>query len=237
MLQIVETEIVLFISFLISSVAGFAGAAIAVPICTAILGLSNAKAVVNIISIAFNGTITIQHREKLNVKELIPVLSLVLTGMIMGAFINNFITADEILIRILGVIILVITLIRLIYNKELKLSKPVSVVILLLSGIVNYLFLCGGLVMVLYTSTRYKEKELFRCNNSFLFIIQSVYMCIMQYFKGIYTRENVTIGLIGVVPVIIATIIGKCIVGVISQKKFEKIIYILMIVMSISLLI
>ena len=59
----------------------------------------------------------------------------------------------------------------------------------------------------------------------------------MQYFKGIYTRENVTIGLIGVVPVIIATIIGKRIVGVISQKKFEKIIYILMIAMSISLLI
>ena len=73
MLEVVETEIILFFSFLVSSVAGFAGAAISVPLCAVVLGLANAKAVVNIISIAFNSTIIVQHRKVLKVKEVIMI--------------------------------------------------------------------------------------------------------------------------------------------------------------------
>lgn len=237
MLGIIESEIIIFLSFLISSVAGFAGAAIAVPMCTAIMGLSNAKAVVNIISIAFNSTIVLQHKNNIKIKELIPVLVLVMVGMVTGMIFNEIVKAEGILIKILGGIILVITLIRLFTDKELKLSKAVAVIILMLSGMVNYLFMCGGIVMVLYMSTRYKDKELFRAGNSFLFLIQSLYMLGIQYVKGVYTKDNIMIGLIGVLPVIVATIIGKHVVNIISQERFEKITYVLLIIMAITLLI
>ena len=237
MLEVVETEIILFFSFLVSSVAGFAGAAISVPLCAVVLGLANAKAVVNIISIAFNSTIVVQHRKVLKVKELLPIFALVFVGMIFGMFFNSLVNMEEILIRILGGIILIITMIKLLCSKEINLNKTASVIVLILSGIVNYLFLSGGIVMVLYMSMRYKEKEIFRASNSFLFLLQSLYIMVIQYYKGLYTKENLIIGLIGVIPVIIATIIGKQIVNVISQEKFEKMTCVLLILMAIMLII
>ena len=233
MLEVIETEIILFFSFLVSSVAGFAGAAISVPLCAVVLGLANAKAVVNIISIAFNSTIIVQHRKVLKVKELLPIFALVFIGMILGMFFNSLVNVEEVLIRILGGIILIITMIKLLCSKEINLNKTASVIVLILSGIVNYLFLCGGIV---YMSMRYKEKEIFRASNSFLFLLQSLYIMVIQYYKGLYTKENLIIGLIGVIPVIIATIIGKQIVNVISQEKFEKMTCVLLIIMAIMLI-
>ncbi|MBR6222931.1 MAG: sulfite exporter TauE/SafE family protein [Lachnospiraceae bacterium] len=237
MLVVIETVIVLFFAFLIASVAGFAGVAIAVPLCSAIMGLTNAKVVVNIISIAFNSAIVFQHRKQLKIKELIPVLLLVMAGMVAGVFINKLVAAEEVLIKLLGVTILVISLIKLFYNKEIELGKIGGAVVLVLSGVISYLFLCGGIVMVLYMSTRYKEKDLFRAGNSFLFLVQSLYMTFILYEQSVYTTDNVMIGLIGVVPVIIATIIGKHILNVISQEKFEKVTCILLIIMAVMLMI
>ncbi|MDD6481216.1 MAG: sulfite exporter TauE/SafE family protein [Lachnospiraceae bacterium] len=234
--KLIGAELLIFGSFLISSIAGFAGAAFAVPLTAGIVGLSNARCAVNIISIAFNSSIVYQQRKKIKLKEIIPILALACTGMMLGFILNNYIKSDDFLTKILGGIILVIAVMRILLKKEIKLNKITSIVIILISGVVNYLFLCGGIILVLYMSQRYREKDAFRGNNGFLFGVQSIIMLFIQASRGMYNQQNIMIGFCGIVPVILATYIGKIILKKISQETFEKVTYWLLLVMAIMLI-
>lgn len=236
MVSVIFFVIIVFVSFLISSVAGFAGAAFAVPLAAEVIGLVNARCAVNIISIAFNLAISFQQRKYIKLKEIIPILAVVLAGMVFGIFVNSYISSEEILIRILGVCILIISAFRLFFDRELTLNKTASFLIVFVSGIINYLFLCGGIVMVIYMSQKYRDKNYFRAFNGFIFLIQSIVMLFVQQGNGMYQKDNIMIGLIGIIPVVIATFIGNRIVKKISQKHFEKITYILLMAMSLLLI-
>lgn len=236
MVSVIFFVIIVFVSFLISSVAGFAGAAFAVPLSAGIIGLVNARCAVNIISIAFTLTICIQQRKYIRIKEIIPILAIVFAGMVCGIFINSYITSEEILIRILGVCILIISAFRLFVDREIRLNKAVAFLIIFASGIINYLFLCGGIVLVIYMSRKYKDKDCFRGFNGVIFLFQSIVMLFVQQGNGMYRYDNIMMGLLGIVPVVIATWLGNRIVKKISQKHFEKITYILLMAMSLLLI-
>lgn len=226
----------IFLSFLVSSIAGFAGAAFAVPLTASIIGLENARCAVNIISIAFNATISIQQRKNIKIKEIVPILMIIFLGMGFGVFINSYITSEEVMLRILGSCILLLSGLKLLVDKEMKLNKWRSFGIIFVSGIVNYMFLCGGIILVLYMGQKYRNKDQFRGTNGIIFLLQSILMFFLQQSKGMYNQESYLVGLLGIVPVIIATMIGKKIVKKISQKHFEKITYILLMIMAIMLI-
>lgn len=88
----------------------------------------------------------------------------------------------------------------------------------------------------MYMSQRYREKDAFRGNNGFLFGVQSIIMLFIQASRGMYNQQNIMIGLCGIVPVILATYIGKIILKKISQETFEKVTYWLLLVMAIMLI-
>lgn len=237
MVRIIITEIIFFVCFLISSIAGFAGAAFAVPLATKIIGLNNARASVNLISCAHNFVIVKQEYKHIQIKKLIPVILLLIVGMAAGLYINTVFKSEDIMLKILGVIILFIALFNLFVHKKIKLNKPAAAILVIVAGIVQILFLCSGIILVVYMDQKFKIKEELRANNALIFLLLAILVVVYQIICGIYNTTNVTIAAIGVIPIILAAIIGKKIVEKISQKLFSKITYILLIIMSFLLII
>lgn len=237
MINFLITEILLFICFLISSIAGFAGAAMSMALISKIIGLNNARASVNLISCVHNLTIIKQERNNIRLKNLIPIILWLIAGMIIGFFINIVIPSEDIMLKILGVIILLIAIFNLFVHKEIKLNKLASVGLIVLAGIVQMLFMCSGIILVVYMDQKFKVKEEFRANNAFIFFLLSMITVVYQAVCGIYNTTNLTIAAAAIIPIIIATAIGKKIVEKISQESFSKITYILLIIMSVLLII
>ena len=121
-------------------------------------------------------------------------------------------------------------------KKEIKLNRVASVIIILLSGIVNYMFVCGGIVLVLYMSQRFTVNEEFRCNNAAIFFIQSAVFLLINSTQGTFTQTSLIIALTSVIPVIVATIIGKQILKKIDRKLFKKITYVLLGIMALIII-
>ena len=236
MLDVILSDVFIFLSFLLSSVAGFAGAAFSVPLISGIIGLTNAQVTVNIISLIFNFTVVFQERRHLDMKNILPILLISLCGMGIGYVISMFIPSEKIFLRILGVLILCVVIFNLFMKKEIKLNRVASVIIILLSGIVNYMFVCGGIVLVLYMSQRFTVNEEFRCNNAVIFFIQSAVFLLINSTQGTFTQTSLIIALTSVIPVIVATIIGKQILRKIDRKLFKKITYVLLGIMALIII-
>ena len=205
------------------------------PVLSFLYGTVAARTALNLIAWVSSISVTADCYKDINFKGLRTILIWMGSGLILGVLMIPYINSDSILMLIYGIIIVAVALFKLVSKKETKFPKAVLVIILILAGIVQALFVSGGAFLVIYCAQVLKEKKSFRATFTVVWLCIYTVMFFWQMFKGAYTKEVMIITVFGAIPVVIASWLGSRISGRIDQKAFMLLVYIFILCVGISL--
>ena len=149
--------LVLFFANAIQTITGFAGNLLAMPPSMKLIGVDEAKTVINIFTMVACLIIAVKNREYIQWKILGRMLIFMLAGMGVGVILFDIISID-ILLPVYGIMIILIALKKLFIQKEIKLPGWFMIAVLFLAGIIHGMFLSGGALLVVYAVTVLKTK-------------------------------------------------------------------------------
>ena len=222
---------VLFVSNVIQAITGFAGTVLAMPPSVYLLGLDHAKVVLNVMAwlsvlmIAVTGY------------RLLKMSVVMLVGMFAGIQICRIVKSENILLTIYGIIIVVVALKNLCIHTEKKLPDLILWIVLILAGIIHGMFVSGGALLVIYATQVLKEKEEFRATVAPVWVVLNFFLMVTQFRSGLVGTADIRLICISILPLLIATWLGKKLVCKVSQKVFLNLTYILLLISGVSLIV
>ncbi len=227
--------IVVFVANIVEGVTGFAGTMLAMPVSMFLVGVEEAKVVLNIVAIIVSLNIAFRSWREMNRKEVVKISGFMLIGMAVGIYLFS-VLPSVVLMKIYGALIICVAIRGLTVKKEMKISNGGLVGVLFLSGVIHGMFLSGGALLVIYAVNALKEKSVIRATLAPVWIILNTLMLIQEWISGRVTGKM--LGLTGacVIPVFVAIIIGSALHKRIRQDVFVKLTYALLVISGITLL-
>lgn len=126
---------------------------------------------------------------------------------------------------------------NLLFHKEHKLPQAFLIAILIIAGIIHGMFVSGGALLVVYATQVLKDKEKFRATVAPVWIVLNSILLVSQIQAHAFNYDNIKLILLSIIPLIVATWIGKKLLKRVSQKVFLNLTYILLIISGISLIV
>ena len=236
--------LVVLLTNIVQCITGFAGTVLAMPFSVMLVGYVTAKPILNILGFLASFSIAVPAYKKINYKILAKMYGGMLTGMLIGFIINNHlsITQNQSLIyKILGVTVIVFAFINVIKHQakhdDKSLPAVVNLLVLIVSGVVHGVFLCGGPLLVTYASQKMPDKEEFHATVSASWILLNGLIFMSDYRAGFFTRPTLELLALSVIALLCSIIIGRIIYKKLSREVFLWITYILMLISGLSLLV
>lgn len=227
--------LVIFGTNTINTVTGFAGTLLAMPASILLIGVDEAKTILNIIALVMGVVMTIQNRQWINKREFIKIILFMFTSMILGIKLYEILPLKLMLIGY-GILILFISLRGLFIKKKFKVNNFLMSFILIAAGIIHGMFLSGGSLLVVYASTKFSDKKEFRATLAPVWIILSSFMLFNHIKKGFVTKNVVILFIISIIPIIFGTIWGNYLHNKIDQSLFMKCTYSLLAISGLLIL-
>lgn len=228
--------IVLFIANIIQAITGFAGTVLAMPASMYLLGIDNAKVVLNMMALISGLLIAISSYKSINKKELLKICTIMIIGMCIGIQLCKVISSEWLLI-VYGIIIIVVAGKNLLIHKERQLPGILLLCVLIIAGIIHGMFVSGGALLVVYATQTFKDKDEFRATIAPVWVVLNSFLIASQIHSHEFGTNNIRLILISIIPLMIATWIGKRLTQKVSQKLFLTITYILLLISGISLVV
>ena len=234
--------LVVFLTNIIQCITGFAGTVLAMPFSVMLIGYDAAKAILNLLGLLASVYIVIICFKHINKKELGKMTGIMLAGMAAGMYLKRFFTANpSLLYKTLGMIVIAFAVMNSVkffrHREDKELPAPVSVILLVLSGVVHGMFVCGGPLLVTYASGKLKDKDEFRGTLSAVWIILNGILFVSDIIGGSFDAPTVRLTLISAAVLAAALVAGNLISKKMSRKVFLILTYVLMLISGISLLI
>lgn len=173
----------------------------------------------------------------INWKELLKMSAVMLVGMFAGIQICRIVKSENILLTIYGIIIVVVALKNLCIHTEKKLPDLILWIVLILAGIIHGMFVSGGALLVIYATQVLKEKEEFRATVAPVWVVLNFFLMVTQFRSGLVGTADIRLICISILPLLIATWLGKKLVCKVSQKVFLNLTYILLLISGVSLIV
>ena len=236
--------IVVLISNIIQGITGFAGTVLAMPVSVILVGFDTAKPVLNVLGILAGLYVVATSYKHIDKKEFLKITAVMLVGIVGGIFLRGLFTGSPTLLyKLLGAIVIAVGIVGIIKSfmktkDEDKPQNPVlSYSLLITSGIVHGMFVCGGPLLVSYLTGRLKQKESFRATISAVWVVlNTVIMC--DDIRAGYFNTDLMIKLgISAAVMFAAMAIGSVLYKKMSRELFMKITFILLIISGASLFI
>lgn len=227
---------VLFVANVIQAITGFAGTVLAMPPSMYLLGMDDAKVVLNVMALLSGLMIAVMSYHHMNKKELAKICVFMVVGMKIGIQICKAVPSEKFLLVLYGIIIILIAGKNLLYHQEHTLPKGVLLVVLLLAGVIHGMFVSGGALLVVYATQVLKDKEEFRATIAPVWVVLNSILLASQVRQGAFDNYNIRLILISVIPLFIATWAGKKLVKKVSQRVFLNLTYVLLLVSGLSLI-
>ena len=228
--------LVVFVANIIQSITGFAGTVLAMPASIRLVGYDMARPILNFVAIIICLVIVIRNFKAINVHHFLFLLGFVGIGLLIGygisLLINNLEIRKDIIFKVYGGIICAIALLFLFFDFEKKnIPNVVEAIILIMAGILHFLFTSGGPLVVIYAITRIKDKKEFRATLSGLWVILNSFVFGVDLASGMFSEWHMWyIALIIIAVSSLSIFIGKLIVGKLNQKAFMKFTFVLLFV-------
>lgn len=239
MLQEILFYIVIFLANIIHGITGFAGTILAMPFGIKLVGYEVAKPILNVLAIISGIYVFIGNRKSVNWKELIKIVAIMAVGILGGVFIKGlFVGKEQILYMLLGIFVIGLAVKGLFtMDREEKGESKFRILLLPLAGIVHGIFVSGGPLLISYLTTRIRDKISFRATISTVWVFLNTLILLDDVRSGYWTPELMRVQLISIPFLLGGMIIGGILVKRMSQRKFMKLTYILLIISGISLLV
>lgn len=202
-----------------------------------LLGLDHAKVVLNVMAWLSGLMIAVTGYRHINWKELLKMSAVMLVGMFAGIQICRIVKSENILLTIYGIIIVVVALKNLCIHTEKKLPDLILWIVLILAGIIHGMFVSGGALLVIYATQVLKEKEEFRATVAPVWVVLNFFLMVTQFRSGLVGTADIRLICISILPLLIATWLGKKLVCKVSQKVFLNLTYILLLISGVSLIV
>ncbi|MCM1544556.1 MAG: sulfite exporter TauE/SafE family protein [Ruminococcus sp.] len=229
-------------SNIIQCITGFAGTVLAMPFSVMAVGYDVAKPILNVLGIAASAYIVAKDRKYVNIKEFIKIVAVMLAGIIAGTFLNRLIGTDGgLLYKILGIVVIAFALInayRFYMKKEdKKFPTVISAALLIVSGVVHGMFVCGGPLLVTYLGGVIKDKREFRSTVSAVWIVLNTVIMLSDIQAGYFNADLMLLLALSLAVLAAALIVGNLIYSKMSRNVFLQLTYALMLISGISLLV
>lgn len=218
----------------IQGITGFAGNILAMPGCVMVLGVEMARGTLNLLSLVSGIVMTVWFRKHIRWRECGRMLLFIMPGIVAGLWIYNSFPAKGLLIPY-GIVVALIGAWYLYSRREAPLPKAALVVVVLAAGLIQGMFVSGGPLLVIYAVTVLHDKEEFRATLSAVWLALNALIFVQSLFSGLVTPEVCHYALVGVIPLVAATLIGGLLQKRIRQAAFMKLTYVLLIVSGILL--
>lgn len=234
--------IIVFLSNIIQCITGFAGTVLAMPFSVMTVGYDTAKPILNILGIAASVYIAVKDRKYINKKEFAKITIVMLAGIAAGWFFSRLIGTDAgFLYKILGCIVIAFAVINAyrFYTKkeEKKFPSVVSASLLIVSGIVHGMFVCGGPLLVTYLGGVIKDKREFRATVSAVWIVLNSVIMLGDIQAGYFNADLMIMLLLSLLVLGAAIAVGNLIYKKMSRNVFLQLTYALMLISGVSLLV
>mgnify|MGYP001233579626 CR=1 FL=1 len=228
--------IVVFMANIVEGITGFAGTMLAMPVSMLLIGVEEAKVVLNIVAIIVSLNIAARSWREMNRKEVVKITGFMLIGIVVGIYLFSVLPSG-VLMKIYGALIICVAIRGLAVKKEMKISDGGLIGVLFLAGVIHGMFLSGGALLVIYAVNALKEKSVIRATLAPVWIILNTLMLIQGGISGQVTGKMMGLTGVCVIPVFAAIIIGNALHKRIRQEVFVKLTYVLLVVSGITLLV
>lgn len=227
--------IVQFLSNTIQTITGFAGTLLAMPPSILLIGMDNARVVLNATAWISGLLIAVQNYKSINYKELFKMIGFMFAGMILGMYLYDRIPGQQ-LLTIYGILVILIGVKNLVMRKERTYSKWVLTIVLLAAGIIHGMFVSGGALLVIYACQTLKDKNEFRATVAPIWVVLNTFMMAGYCSKGQVTPYCIMMILVTILPLLLALWVGNRLQKKINQKTFLYLTYVLLIISGVSIL-
>lgn len=242
--------LIIFLTNIIQGITGFAGTILAMPPSLMLVGYNTAKPILNVLGLLSGVYVLMTNGKQVDKKELKKVVLVMAAGMAAGFGLKALFTGkEEILYKCLGIFVMGLAVSGLrssFQTREKSKQKEAQAAgsgvvkgyaLLVSSGIVHGMFVCGGPLLIGYLSKAVKDKVSFRATISTVWIILNSVILIDDIRAGLWTPGLVQAQLIAVPFMIAGMALGTRLYQRMSQELFMKITYILLFISGISLLV
>lgn len=228
--------LVVFCTYTVEGITGFAGTMLAMPISMTLLGVREAKLILNIVTLIVSSMIGYKTYKDINKKELLKIILLMLVGLAVGLYLFQILPVPG-LAYLYGVFIIIIAVRGLFVKEQKSHSKAVLIGIVLLAGVIHGMFLSGGSLLVIYAVIALKDKSVIRATLTPVWLVLNSIMLVQDiYFQRITPHVLQLIGYC-IIPIILAVIFGDYLHKKMNQVFFVKLTYGLLILSGLSLVI
>ncbi len=224
----------ILIANIIQGLTGFAGSLLAMPPSIHLQGLDTAKVAVNTYGLISSLIIFTQNYKRIDWKEAKKLLVLMGIGLVGGIYLSG-VVESRILLKVYAVFIVLIACKEMFYKGDLDFSDSALIVIVLVAGLFQGLFVSGGPLLIIYVAKKLKEKDQIRGTLCFVWIFLNGYMMLSQILNGQFTPHNILVTTIGLPGVFLGVAIGGYLANVLSREKFLKVVYVLLTISGLSL--
>lgn len=237
-MYIKETLILLVIFFanVVEAVSGFAGTMLAMPFAIVLVGIKEAKVILNVVAVFVSLSIAVKNYHNIEKKEVLKICILMLPGMALGLFLFSLLPI-KVLSIIYGIFIILVAIRGLTVKKEIVFPGWLLIAVIVCAGIIHGLFLSGGALLVLYAVTILKDKSVIRATLAPVWLILNLMILVRDVVINNFTLHIILLLPICLSAAALALFFGNKLHKRINQNSFVKLTYILLIISGVVLLV
>ena len=209
-----------FFAYTVQAITGFAGNIFAMPVGTTLLGLESTVSILNAMGFFACGLLTALNIKSVNWREL-----------------GKTLVPLHILLKIYGVIIVIIGIKNLAVPQQKFMPEWALWIILALAGLIQGMFVSGGALLVIYAVQKLRDQQQFRITLSAVWTVLNLIYAGIAFQQGHFTGDVVQIIVFCVPLAVLATFLGSKLQKKISQERFLKLTYVLLLCVGVILLV
>lgn len=236
--------IVVLVTNIIQGITGFAGTVLAMPVSVMLVGFETAKPILNVLGILAGVYVVATSYKSIDKKEFKKTVCVMLVGIVAGVFLKSLFTGNpSLLYKILGTVVILVGLsgVFKLFIKKGGEEKPqnslISYSLLISSGIVHGMFVCGGPLLVSYLTGRLKDKQSFRATISAVWVVLNTIIMLDDIKSGYFNSELLLLLGFSCIFLFWGMVIGNILYKKMSRELFMKITYVLLVISGVSLFI
>lgn len=226
---------VIFFTNMVQTISGFAGTMLAMPVSILLVGIGDAKVILNTAGLFCCVVMGVQNHRRIEYRELLRIVLLMSLGMLLAAGISGLVELD-LLLTIYGLLILAVAARGLLGHGDLRIPRWLVPILLVAAGIIHGLFLSGGALLVIYAKQRFPDKTAFRATLTAVWIFLNSLILISHITTAQLTRERLLLILPGMAVSLLGIHFGNLLHDRISQERFSVLANVLLILSGLSIL-
>ncbi len=228
--------LVVFGSNVIQAITGFAGTMLAMPPSCLLIGVDQARAILNVLGLLSSLFILVRDYRYVNPGKLAKISAGMGGGILLGLLLLRIIEMP-ILLTAYGLLIIAIALLKLSSLHSVTLPDWACWLILAAAGIIHGMFISGGSLLMVYAAAALPEKRTFRGTLSAVWVLLNTLLMLSHYREGLFHPDTWLTLLSCVLPLILAVRLGSWLHNRVKQTTFFKLTYILLLISGILIIV